>query len=79
MSRHLMMMIIKKRGFNMLNEFLLDIVGALNSVMPENYAHAIFFRSSLAVGLLLLFVGCVCSCVVALVVACCKIGGKFIK
>lgn len=63
----------------MLNEFLLDIVGALNSVMPENYAHAIFFRSCLAVGLLLLFVGCVCSCVVALVVACCKIGGKFIK
>ena len=56
----------------MLNEFLLDIIGALNSVMPDNYVHAIFL-SVLLLGfffysLLVVFVLC------SLCYACCKIG-----
>lgn len=63
----------------MLNEFLLDIIGSLNSVMPSDYIHAVFFRCVLAVGVLLAVVGCVCCVVIALVVACCRIASRFIK
>lgn len=63
----------------MLNEFLLDIIGALNSVMPADYIHAVFFRSVLAVGTLLIFLGCVSAVSVALVVACCRMASRFIK
>ena len=63
----------------MLNEFLADIIGALNSIMPADYVHAVFFRSVLAVGTLLIFLGCVSAVAVALVVACCRMASRFIK
>lgn len=63
----------------MLNDFLADIIGALNSVMPNDYIHAVFFRSALAVGTLLIFLTCVSAVAVALVVACCRMASRFIK
>lgn len=63
----------------MLNDFLLDVIGALNSVMPADYVHAIFFRSVLAVGTLLIFLFCVSAVAVALVVSCCRMAARFIK